>query len=782
MLASIDWLGELEVSLAMIGRASLLSATVLLLVLTVCGVLGSRLDARWRYRLWGLVMLRLLLPYAPQSPMSLFNLASFLSPTESSGMGFGAMLLSDAPMQDDASGRSMRSSRRHLTSTQSSDTANTSLSEWLYWSGNPKSWAAVVYSVVLIGILVRVTVSYVWFVAHLRRRRSVTATETLEALEDCKEQLLVRTPIQLVESPRVSYPALFGWIRPRLVLPAGTCQHYSIDELRCIFLHELAHLKHSDVLVNWLLKLTCALHWFNPLAWWCAHRLRSERELVRDQEALRCLNAIDRSTYGKTLISLAEDRTTLTAPFVAVGMADGRTSIRRRISMIARFDSRSPRTSRLAALVIPILVLTTMTDAAPSVRPFAWRTLSASEHALNADAVEAFRAYCEETGADTCFVVRNSQIVSEWRSSRCKTPIYMMSSTKSVTALLVGMLIDDGRLSLDDPVSKFIPSWSRGDHAKVTVRHLMTHTSGLDKRLGTDSVGNVNDKNAHVIGLPLQSKPDTHFSYSNEGVQLLSPILDLAAGKPIQDYAQQRLFAPLGMKNTRLHLDEFGHAWTYADMESTPRDFARLGILMLQGGSWDGKQIVSGSFVRKIVMPFEPFSQDCGMLWWSLSDPSGYATLGYLNTDMYVYPEHDLIIVRTQSKPNNGAKYDRRLAQKLISAMIGVGERTSVRRNEVPINEESVQSQLSRAVTLNRQGKWSMAAKLARTISNRKDIEARDRVEAQYTTAYALMRLRRVDEARSWVNQIDQRDVPSPESDWLAGAIAALRDELAATQ
>lgn len=99
---------------------------------------------------------------------------------------------------------------------------------------------------------------------------------------------------------------------------------------------------------------------------------------------------------------------------------------------------------------------------------------------------------------------------------------------------------------------------------KVTVRHLLTMTSGLKRRIGekgTDaSVGFVGDKNAHIVDLPLTYEPGTRWEYGNEGVQLLSPILDKAAGVPIQDYARTRLFEPLGMRHTSLRVDEKDHA------------------------------------------------------------------------------------------------------------------------------------------------------------------------------------------------------------------------------
>jgi CubicO group peptidase (beta-lactamase class C family) len=234
-------------------------------------------------------------------------------------------------------------------------------------------------------------------------------------------------------------------------------------------------------------------------------------------------------------------------------------------------------------------------------------------------------------------------------------PIYAMSSTKSVTGLLTGMLVDDGKIeSIDLPVCTFIPDWCAGDKGRVTLRHLLNMTSGLKGRSRKgDSVGYVADKNPFVIGLPLSWEPGSRWSYSNEGVQLLSPILDQAAGEPIQDYARRRLFEPLGMMDTRLHVDVAGHAWTYGDMETTPRDLARLGVLMLNQGRWGERQIVSQEWVARSVVPSQQLNPGYGLLWWLIEKPQGYMARGYLDTNLCVFPGLELVVVRMQSKPSD---------------------------------------------------------------------------------------------------------------------------------
>ena len=284
-----------------------------------------------------------------------------------------------------------------------------------------------------------------------------------------------------------------------------------------------------------------------------------------------------------------------------------------------------------------------------------WRTITPEAAELDPAVLEEHRALCERSSADACIVVRRGALVQEWYGPRYREPIRAMSSTKSVTGLLAGMLAADGKLAVTDPVARFIPEWGAGAAAGVTIQHLLSMTSGLpDPPPGAKEVGSVRDKEAHVFGLPLAAQPGTAWAYSNDGVFLLSPVLDRAAGEPIEEYALRRLFLPLGMKRTRMHVYPTGQAWTHADLETTPRDLARIGALMLQDGQWGGRQVVPADWVQQSVTPSQALNPRYGLLWW-LDVPEGFAARGYLNTNVYVFPGADLVIVRMQSKPQPGA-------------------------------------------------------------------------------------------------------------------------------
>ena len=284
-----------------------------------------------------------------------------------------------------------------------------------------------------------------------------------------------------------------------------------------------------------------------------------------------------------------------------------------------------------------------------------WQTADPASLGVDPEVLRQHRDLCERTGAEACLVIRRGKLVQELYSARYREPMTAMSSTKSVTGILVGMLLDDGKIrSLDEPVCAYVGEWCEGPKGKVTIRHLLSMTSGLpDTRASNQSVGLVWDKNPYVIGLPLAHEPGSRWAYSNEGAQLLSPVLDRAAGEPIQDYARKRLFAPLGMPNTRLKLDGKGHAWTYADMETTAREFARLGLLMLNRGVWEGRRIVSAEWVGRSTARSQEHERRYGLLWWLYDNPEGFAALGHLHTNLYVFPAQELIVVRMQNRPLN---------------------------------------------------------------------------------------------------------------------------------
>src|SRR5690606_2319727 len=144
-------------------------------------------------------------------------------------------------------------------------------------------------------------------------------------------------------------PALFGFLRPRLLVPSEFLHPRHREQLRYMILHELAHYKRGDIPMNWIITFVQTLHWFNPVVWYAFYRMRADREVACDALALRYLTDDEAFAYGRTIISLYETNRPMPAVPGAVGILEDKRHLKRRITMIANF-SKATRGRSLAAL------------------------------------------------------------------------------------------------------------------------------------------------------------------------------------------------------------------------------------------------------------------------------------------------------------------------------------------------------------------------------------------------------------------------------------------------
>ncbi|KIA61414.1 serine hydrolase domain-containing protein [Nocardia vulneris] len=196
------------------------------------------------------------------------------------------------------------------------------------------------------------------------------------------------------------------------------------------------------------------------------------------------------------------------------------------------------------------------------------------------------------------------------------------SSTKSIVSLLAGIAWDRGELDLDAPIDRYLPAGlGDAEHRSITVENLLTETSGMRVGALTEGITGVIpiDPNSAVqaLGMPLDHPPGTTFRYSQRNVDLLTYVMELAVGEPLQQFAQRELFDPLGIERGDYYWarDRAGHTYGYAHLMIPPNDFAKLGLLVSNDGRWGAQQIVSTEYLRAALRPSEP--NECyGYLFW----------------------------------------------------------------------------------------------------------------------------------------------------------------------
>ncbi|MFF2553246.1 serine hydrolase domain-containing protein [Nocardia sp. NPDC058058] len=241
-------------------------------------------------------------------------------------------------------------------------------------------------------------------------------------------------------------------------------------------------------------------------------------------------------------------------------------------------------------------------------------------------------------------------------------PWNVWSVTKSIVSLLAGIAWDQGKLDIDAPIDRYLPPGiGDAEHRSITVENLLTETSGLRIGLVTEGLTGVIPVDpfsaVQALAVPFDNPPGSKFSYSQRNVDLLSYVIELAIGEPLQEFAQRELFGPIGIQRGDYYWarDRSGHTYGYAHLMIPPDDLSRLGMLTANDGRWHDREIVSSAYLHRATSSSS--TNSCyGYLFWIGPDCAENAE--FLPADMYsmsglglqhvfIIPSLDLMVVWT---------------------------------------------------------------------------------------------------------------------------------------
>ena len=286
---------------------------------------------------------------------------------------------------------------------------------------------------------------------------------------------------------------------------------------------------------------------------------------------------------------------------------------------------------------------------------------------------------------DGLAVIRKGHIVGEAYLGNFKIDSKHVSHSmaKSFTSSLVGIAIDRGQLEgVDEKICKFYNEWNCDDEddlrSRITLRHAMTLTTGLAwKEDWSKWDPNTNDAlkmgaSGHFVKYMAQRdglyEPGQRFAYSTGDPMLLTRVIQGATGMTAFEYAGQNLFGPLNITSVHWDKDADGYTSTAWGLHMPVRDFAKFGVLFLNKGRWEDRQIVSEAWVEKSTQtdPSVKMWAAYGYLWhvnlpyrlkWNRSPvpldsipPDAYMAEGVLGQSIVIIPSRDLVIVRVANE------------------------------------------------------------------------------------------------------------------------------------
>ncbi len=231
------------------------------------------------------------------------------------------------------------------------------------------------------------------------------------------------------------------------------------------------------------------------------------------------------------------------------------------------------------------------------------------------------------------------------------------SIAKTVLHAAVGAAAADGYLDPGDPVNA--PEWDTGDpRSSITMDQLLSMTSGLaweESGLGMASLLAMLDSASVAAAQAersLQADPGTVFTYSTGSSAVAARALADALGSvAVEDYLRARLFDPLGIGEVELLFDAAGFWVGGGGADMTARDYARLGLLYLRGGRWDGDQLVPEAWIDRGRTPTEAGCDYGSGLRLGRFGPTSYSAEGFLGQNIVMVPDEDLVVVVLASEP-----------------------------------------------------------------------------------------------------------------------------------
>jgi CubicO group peptidase (beta-lactamase class C family) len=237
------------------------------------------------------------------------------------------------------------------------------------------------------------------------------------------------------------------------------------------------------------------------------------------------------------------------------------------------------------------------------------------------------------------------------------------SVAKSFASALVGIAIDDGVLTLADPITDYIPELKERDPGfeRITIRHLISMSSGLRyEEQGTpwsDDTETYYAPDLRKLALndtEIVGPPGEQWLYNNFNPLLLGMILERVTGQHVAQFMEARLWQPLGAEadaSWSLDSEASGFEKMESGLNARAIDFAKLGSLYLHEGEWNGERIVPASWVRESTAVGEANAPTAkyGYWWWTYHDEElgdYYAALGNKGQFVVVIPERDVVVVR----------------------------------------------------------------------------------------------------------------------------------------
>lgn len=394
---------------------TLTASGIVLLVFGISILFGKKIKKTYQCALWGIVLIRLLIPNMPSSPLSLFNLMprdEIVVTEESSSQGEMIQNLSNTSLvQREQVENTINEFGKVYTVMEKNDETISKDNEVVTQAF---TWKQVLYNVWLVGILVLgsyYTYSYIRAKRKIKGLETIEAEEILKVFESCKEKLKLSKESGQIRLAYWDTSMILGIKNPTITLP----KYCNKQELEMILLHELTHYKYKEHWLTYIQLIALTLHWFNPIVWLGIKQMKEDIEYACDERVIRL--GVSKKNYAETLLNMMQPSKQEFA--FGQGMGDAPKQAKNRIQKIASLKQGKPISSILSMALVALLTVGCLTDGTKSETKSTnqWigiqnvAMLGLDQDGLRTDTIVVARMNCENGDVDVVSIPRDTRVV-----------------------------------------------------------------------------------------------------------------------------------------------------------------------------------------------------------------------------------------------------------------------------------------------------------------------------------------------------------------------------------
>lgn len=304
------------------------------LIFILKSIVSKKLPAWWHYSLWLILLLRMIIPFRLDIPLNIPNVV----PITIDERLFESVLVDEEFIMS-------KFTAEMPPAQQGSSGWHVQVDDVLLFL-----WLA---GVVFLGIYILVKNIRFW--NSIKKEPRLTDQKVLSLLEECKARIKTNTSLKITVTDKVKTPALFGYIRPRLLLPAGSLEKLCDADLSYIFMHELVHLKRHDIGVSWVVTFLQIFQWFNPFTWVAFYQMKIDQESACDESVLSRIKKNQSIDYASTIVGFLENFYKNRKLPALVGILENQAQIKKRITLIISYRKNSKKMMFFSTALLGII-------------------------------------------------------------------------------------------------------------------------------------------------------------------------------------------------------------------------------------------------------------------------------------------------------------------------------------------------------------------------------------------------------------------------------------------